>query len=296
MTKVLILGSGGMLGSMVAQVLEENPDFEITTSQRGDGDSDAVRFDVRCDSVDKLVDRDAEWIVNAIGVIKPRIDESDPASVARAVDVNSAFPYRLAEALRGGQRVIQIATDCVYAGTTGAYEETAAHDPLDVYGKTKSLGEVPSPDFLHLRCSIIGPERGESRSLLGWLLSQPQGSTVPGFTNHRWNGVTTYQFAKLCEAVIGAGVGGLPPALHLVPGDAVSKAELLELIAGAFGRSDIQVDPGAAGVAVDRTLATAHPQENERLWSAAGYDEPPTIATMIGELASKAPAQLLAGA
>jgi hypothetical protein len=45
MTKVLILGSGGMLGSMVAQVLEENPDFEITTSQRGDGDTEALRFD-----------------------------------------------------------------------------------------------------------------------------------------------------------------------------------------------------------------------------------------------------------
>ncbi len=294
MTKVLILGSGGMLGSMVAQVLEQNPDFEITTSQRGDGDTEALRFDVERDSVDKLVDQGAEWIVNAIGVIKPRIDESDPASVARAVDVNSAFPYRLAEALRDGQRVIQIATDCVYAGTTGAYEETAAHDPLDVYGKTKSLGEVPSPDFLHLRCSIIGPERGESHSLLGWLLSQPQGSTVPGFTNHRWNGVTTYHFAKLCEGVIGAG-GGLPPVLHVVPGDAVSKAELLELIAGAFGRSDIQVDPGAAEVAVDRTLATAQPQDNERLWSAARYHEPPTIATMVGELASNAPAQLLAG-
>jgi dTDP-4-dehydrorhamnose reductase len=285
-----------MLGSMVARVLEESPDLEITTTQRGDGDTEAVRFDVERDPVDRLVDGDAEWIVNAIGVIKPRIDESDPASVARAVDVNSAFPYRLAEALRDEQRVIQIATDCVYAGTSGAYEETAAHDPLDVYGKTKSLGEVTSPDFLHLRCSIIGPERGESRSLLGWLLSQPQGSTVPGFTNHRWNGVTTYHFAKLCEAVIGMGIGGLPPVLHVVPGDAVSKAELLELIAGAFGRGDIGVDPGAAEVAVDRTLATAHPQDNERLWSAAGYDEPPTVATMVGELASKAPAQLLAGA
>jgi len=108
--------------------------------------------------------------------------------------------------------------------------------------------------------------------------------------------VTTYHFAKLCEAVIGGGVGTLPPALHVVPGDVVSKAELLELIAGAFGREDIQVDPGAAEVAVDRTLATAHPQDNECLWSAAGYDEPPTIATMVGELGSKAPAQPVAGA
>jgi dTDP-4-dehydrorhamnose reductase len=295
MTKVLILGSGGMLGSMVAATLSENPDLDVTATTR-DGAGGTVAFDA-ADSVTELLDHtEPEWVVNAIGVIKPRIDESDPASVARTIDVNSSFPYRLAEALGDGQRVIQIATDCVYSGATGAYKEDAVHDPLDVYGKSKSLGEVPAPAMLHLRCSIIGPEQGEPRSLLGWLLSQEQGGTVTGFTNHRWNGVTTFHFAKLCEGVIGAGLVDLTSPLHVVPGDVLNKAELLQVMSAAFGRDDINVELGEGGTAVDRTLATANPAQNRRLWEAAGYSEPPGIETMVRELAEKAASRLPAGA
>ena len=54
-----------------------------------------------------------------------------------------------------GIRIIQIATDCVYDGVNGNYSETDLHNPTDIYGKTKSLGEVPEPDFLNIRCSMI---------------------------------------------------------------------------------------------------------------------------------------------
>jgi dTDP-4-dehydrorhamnose reductase len=211
MTNVLVLGSGGMLGSMVASVLAEDDDLEVTTTARSP-QPPAHAFDAERDSVAELLaGREIEWVVNAIGVIKPRIDESDPASILRATAVNAEFPYRLAEALEPGQRVIQIATDCVYSGATGGYDEDAPHDPHDVYGKTKSLGEVPADEFVHLRCSIIGPERGEPRSLLGWMLSQPRDGEVSGYTNHSWNGVTTLQFAKLCEAVIQGRAGASQP-------------------------------------------------------------------------------------
>ena len=95
---------------------------------------------------------------HAIGVIKPYIRDDDAAAVERALRVNGLFPHILARAAeRSGCRVLQIATDCVYAGTIGNYREAAPHDALDVYGKTKSLGEVNSAAVHHLRCSIIGP-------------------------------------------------------------------------------------------------------------------------------------------
>lgn len=277
-----------MLGSMVADVLAESEELSVTTTARTP-DPPAHGFDAERDSVAELLSgRDIEWIVNAIGVIKPRIDESDPESVYHAIEVNSRFPYLLAKALEPGQRVIQIATDCVYSGTTGGYDEDAPHDPTDVYGKTKSLGEAPCPDFLHLRCSIIGPERGEARSLLGWMLSQPRDAEVSGYTNHRWNGVTTLHFAKLCRAVILERVTGLPCPLHVVPGDTVTKAELLELGLGAFGRSDVTVRPGPADTVVDRTLTTKHTAANRRLWEAAGCGgDPPSVAAMVSELAAR---------
>ena len=40
----------------------------------------------------------------------------------------------------------------------------------------------------------------------------------------------------------------------------------------------------AAGGAVDRTLATANPDYNNRLWSLAGFEDPPTMEEMLSQL------------
>ena len=293
MTQVLVLGAHGMLGSMVARVLANQPGIEVVTASRSHepalpGRCRHLLFDAATDPLDRfLAEVDCEWIVNAIGVIKPRIDEGSPASVENAIAINSLFPFRLANATSSsGQRVIQIATDCVFSGVHGAYDELEAHDPLDVYGKTKSLGEVKASHVIHLRCSIVGPEQGAASSLLGWILSAAPAATLQGFTNHRWNGVTTLHFARLCTAIInGAETAELQ---HVVPGDTVTKAELLELVLSAFGRDDVTVTPGEAPQAIDRTLVTVTPQANAMLWNAAGYEDPPRISEMLQELASAA--------
>lgn len=73
------------------------------------------------------------------------------------------FPHRLADAAaRRGQRVIEIATNGVFSGRDAPYDEQSAHDPRDVYGKTKSLGERAASGVVRLRCSIIGPEAAEA--------------------------------------------------------------------------------------------------------------------------------------
>src|ERR1700683_2611475 len=108
MAKVLVLGAQGMLGSMVAAVLARQPELDVSTTARHDGSRDR-RFDAGSDSLEALLDSDSyKWVVTAIGVIKPRIDERDAGSIATAVDVNALFPYRLAGAsAERGQRVIQ---------------------------------------------------------------------------------------------------------------------------------------------------------------------------------------------
>ncbi|HEY4825161.1 MAG TPA: sugar nucleotide-binding protein [Solirubrobacteraceae bacterium] len=291
MTKVLVLGAGGTLGGMVTRVLGESAELDVTATGRAaerapDGTSPHRRFDVLRDSLEPLLD-DArcEWIVNAVGVIKPRIHEEDRASIENAILVNAVFPHRLAAAAaERGQRIIQIATDGVFSGPLGPYDEATPHDPLDVYGKTKSLGEVADSHVYNLRCSIIGPESSPPRSLLGWALSAPANAELRGYTGQRWNGVTTMHFARLCGAIIAG--AQTPTAQHVVPADSVSKAELLELALAAFGRSDVTVRPELGPEPADRTLSTRDPSANERLWRAAGYDHPPTIREMLEELAA----------
>ena len=52
--------------------------------------------------------------------------------------------------------ILQIATDCVYSGATGGYTESSSHDALDVYGKTKSLGEVALPTSIICAARSLG--------------------------------------------------------------------------------------------------------------------------------------------
>ena len=223
-------------------------------------------------------------MINAVGVIKPYIRDTDSCQVERAVRVNALFPHLLARAAaRCDARVIQIATDCVYSGARGGYVESDLHDAQDAYGKTKSLGEVRHEAVYNLRCSIIGPESRGHRSLLDWFRLQPAGATVPGYANHRWNGVTTLAFARLCLGLVREGG---PQRIHVIPADQVSKAELLGVVREAYARQDITIAPENTPIAIDRTLATEHPAGNLALWRAAGYAAVPTIAEMVREMAA----------
>lgn len=284
MSKVLILGGTGMLGHAV---LEEFGSFSgdvSSTSRSGSG----LPFDVLSDPVDslaKFVGR-GDYIINCLGITKPHINDDNEQDVARAKLVNSLFPAELASlAETTGSRVIQIATDCVFSGRTGHYLETDFHDAEDVYGKTKSLGEVVSENVMHIRVSTIGRELGRNTLLLEWVLSHSQGATIPGYTDHFWNGVTTNHFAKVVRAII-ENDGFRSGLSHLVPADELSKADLVRQIANAFGRSDLIVKDTESRKPTDRTLSTIDPIFNKGLWAGAGYPDIPTIEQLIAEIAA----------
>ena len=295
-SKVLILGGSGMLGAMLVDFFSRDNALEVTATVRSQELLGQYAFrlhQVKWELVDVETDNDPKFLqvlenqdyaVNAIGVIKPYVHDENPLEVQRAINVNSLFPHLLAKAAeRQSVQVIQIATDCVFSGRGANYLEEDDHDPLDVYGKTKSLGEARSSSIHHLRCSIVGPEPKGYVSLLEWFLRQPQGARVIGFTNHSWNGITTLQFAKLCYGIIKRKLR-LPHVQHVVPKDAVTKAELIHEFAKAFKRTDISVVDELAKAPLDRTLATHNKDINSLLWASAGYEGAPSVSDMVREL------------
>jgi dTDP-4-dehydrorhamnose reductase len=254
------------------------------TSRSGSG----IPFDVLKDSANDLARhvRSGDYIINCLGITKPHINDDNEQDVAKARLVNSLFPAELAAlAEQAGARVIQIATDCVFSGGKGHYLETDIHDANDVYGKSKSLGEVVSNNVMHIRVSTIGRELGRSTLLLEWVLSHPQGETIAGYTDHFWNGVTTNHFAKVARGLVEKDdfESGL---FHLVPANELSKADLVRKIASAFGRPDLIVKDADSGKPINRTLSTTNPDFNSQLWVGAGYPEIPTIEQLIAEIAS----------
>lgn len=294
--KIAILGAGGMLGSMVLDVFAKDENFSIIATVRDL--KEAKKFKKYKGVIFQLLDVEyadtntfkkalggAKWVINCIGIIKPYIHDDNAPEVERAVRINALFPHTLAKSAKEiNAKVIQIATDCVYSGSKGNYKEGDLHDPLDVYGKTKSLGEVYFGNFYNLRCSIIGPEISGHFSLLDWFLTQPKGAKLNGYKNHFWNGVTTLHFAKLCLGIINKNIS-IGHLQHFIPADKNSKADMLKIFAKEFDRSDVKITSVGTPVLTDRTLATNFKGRNRQLWKSAGYNKIPTISEMIAELA-----------
>jgi len=284
MTKVLILGNNGMLGSATEIVFKAASSIQVETTSKS-GENATHHFDVFNEDLHSLmVTASPQYVINCIGLIKPRIDDADMDSVRNALHVNSLFPNRLGQIAGNlGVKVIQIATDCVYSGSKGLYSEDAPHDPLDVYGKTKSLGEISAENFLNLRVSIIGPEQGRATSLLEWFLNQPTNSQVKGFANHFWNGVSTFHFAKVALGII-ENSSFKAGKLHLVPQDQISKYDLLNYFRDSFERKDIDISEVYPDEVVNRTLTSKYEMDNRILWQNAGYSEIPTVRQIVEEM------------
>jgi hypothetical protein len=82
---------------------------------------------------------------------------------------------------------------------------------------------------------------------------------LPGYVDQRWNGVTTLQLARLCEAVITRDLFGAIRAEaavhHVCPNATVTKCELLLRLRERY-RPDLEVRPEVSGAPVLRELGT----------------------------------------
>jgi len=177
---------------------------------------------------------------------------------------NALLPHKLAEfALEWGGRIIHPSTDCVFSGRIGGYSEDDLSDADDLYGKSKSLGELHYKNSLTLRTSIIGRELTEFKSLLEWLIFQG-GRTVKGFNKVIYSGVTTIELANVVALIISKypGLSGL----FQVVSEPISKYDLLNMLKEAFGLTiEITTD---SSVVSDRSM------KGDKFRLATGYQCP----------------------
>lgn len=282
--KVLVLGSTGMLGKSVEDAVADG-EFDYIASSRSVG----LRFNAESDDCNDLADRaglvEGDYIVNCIGLTKYHLRANDAQSITKAVTLNTLFPARLAiMAESRNVKVIQAATDCVFSGGCGAYVESSPHDAEDVYGKSKSLGEISSNSMMHLRCSLIGPEQpGRQTLLFEWVRGLSYGAQIRGFVNHRWNGLTSQAFGKLVAAIISRDLFA-PGVQHLVPRDTTTKHDLIKMILELLDRSDVVVETCDDSQPIDRTLSSERSNLNALLFQNGGYSRVPSIREMMEAL------------
>ena len=267
--KVLVLGGSGLLGHKLVQIFESR--FETCATLHGQSDKyqgldifDGVKIieNFEAESTELatkvITDVEPDVIVNAIGITK-HVPAND--DLIRTLTINSIFPHRLAKiAADINSRLICISTDCVFSGEKGNYDETDAADAMDLYGKSKSLGEVVEGNCLTIRTSIVGRELFTRNSLVEWFLNN-RGGRVKGFTKAIFTGFPTIVLAEIIADIIEkhSNLRGL----YHVSSDKISKFDLLQLINDAM---NVGVE-----IEADNELAINRSLDSRRFRNATGF-------------------------
>jgi dTDP-4-dehydrorhamnose reductase len=271
--RVLILGVTGMLGNALLSVLARDTSLEVWgTIRRESGArhfSEVIRRRLLT-GVDVL-DSDAlvgtlarvrpDVVINCTGIIKQLDSANDPLKI---LPINAMFPHKLAGLCAlAGTRLVVLSSDCVYSGRRGNYAESDPTDAEDLYGKSKSIGEVhDQKHVLTLRTSGIGRELGTRNGLLEWFLSQE--GKVKGYARAIYSGLPSVELGRVIKDYV------LPnpdlSGLYQVSGQPISKFDLLLLVSEIYGKNiSIERDDG---VVVDRSL------NSRRFTDATGYVAP----------------------
>ena len=274
--KIVVLGAAGMLGHKMFQTLRAAFPGTLATirGRRSDpavrgvdllqGDDVLEGFDAsRLDDLRaRLRELAPDVVVNCIGMVKQRAEAELPVPT---ITLNALLPHVLHETCAAlGGRLIHVSTDCVFSGKRGSYTEEDPCDAEDLYGRSKSLGEVRGARGLTLRTSIIGRELGHFQSLLEWFLAR-RGEKIRGFTRALYSGVTTPHLSELVRTVIEKHPG--LTGLYQVTSPTIDKYALLGLLKAAF-RVPVEIERDDSFFC-DRSMV------GDRLRAAIGYDCPP---------------------
>jgi dTDP-4-dehydrorhamnose reductase len=281
---VLVIGGSGMLGHKLCQILPKH--LEVWTTFR----ESPTPFDflpvkrlianVMVQDIAKVkevldtVKPDA--VVNAAGIVKQR-DEAKQA--VPSIQVNSLFPHQLADlCIERNIRVIHISTDCVFSGSRGNCTEIDNPDPVDLYGRSKLLGELNRPGTLTLRTSIIGWELKRFSSLLSWFALQ-HGKRIKGYQRAIYSGVSTAVLSQLISDLLLTRPD--LTGIYQVASEPISKFDLLVQLRDKLNWNDILIEADE-NFYCDRSLS------GTRFGNATGWHAP-TWKSMLEELVAEWP-------
>jgi len=277
--RVLIHGITGMLGHTLFLELSKNQNLEVFGTARYPdfnrwpifkGHESNLRPDVDADNFDSisrsLAAIQPTLVINCIGLIKQLWWGSDPLA---AITVNAQLPHRISLVCKAAKaRLIHIGTDCVFNGKAGNYADDSPSTAEDIYGKTKSLGELSYPHCVTLRTSIIGHEVKGRRGVVDWFLSQK--GTVKGYAQAIFSGFPTVELSRIISEFVipNRSLSGV----YNVSAAPLSKYRLLQMVKDRYGL-DVEVVPSDE-VVIDRSL------DSSRFRSMTGY-QPPRWETLV---------------
>lgn len=257
MNKVLVLGVSGMLGFSIFKHLHEKSTLQVIGTVRQNPIRAIINrrfpFAKVClldasnvGQISQLISMTKpDIIINCIGVIKQSPEHLNYANV---IYINSYLPQKLAEiSTENNVRLIHFSTDCVFDGRSGNYSEATQVNAVDLYGRSKALGEVIHSKHLTIRTSIIGHGLYPNGSLIDWALQQT--GNIDGYGSAYFTGLPTYFLSEIVSDMLNE--NNLSGLIH-IGGPRISKYELLEKVIDYYG-SDLKLNYDST-FKIDRSL------------------------------------------
>lgn len=166
MTKVLLIGRSGQLGYEIGKLIEENNNFYLSFINSKDLDITDKKNVLK-----NITELNPQIIINCAAYTNVDKAEED---YEKAFQVNALGPRNLAIAAEAvGAKLIHISTDYVFDGNgvivngeKAPYREYDIPNPINVYGRTKLLGEAYVREFCSkyfiIRTSWLYGENGNN--------------------------------------------------------------------------------------------------------------------------------------
>jgi dTDP-4-dehydrorhamnose reductase len=258
--RILILGANGLLGNTITKYFINKSNFQTYALVRDYSKVLLFKKNLRRNIyvIDNIFDlssleKKIEFIkpnvvINCLGLINKKKNKSFNL-IQNYIKINSLFPHKLYEICNKLEaRLIHFSSDCIFSGKLGFYSEKDLPDPIDIYGRSKLLGEIDYENSLTIRKSAIGHELSTKNGLLEWFLNEH--NFVNGYKNVIFSGLTVLELAKIIEKYI-------LPMTHLrgilnISGESISKFDLLKIIADVYNKS-IEIIPDES-IKINRTL------------------------------------------
>ena len=234
--KILILGADGMIGHKIAHSLYQDFDLILTSRKKISIESIGVNSgkfiyhdflnNMTYDLLNKIM---PDVVINCVGITTRRGIKD---SYNNTILLNSKLPHSLDSWVKSNsKKLIHFSTDCVFSGTKGNYLDNDIPDANDLYGETKSAGEIDSGNTLNIRCSMIGRELFNFTELFEWL-NMNKNKKIEGFSNVIYSGITTVRMGKIIHYILKHKLN--LSGIYNISSVPISKYDLLVKLSNAF--------------------------------------------------------------
>ncbi|HRN95986.1 MAG TPA: NAD(P)-dependent oxidoreductase [Candidatus Levybacteria bacterium] len=234
--KVGIIGSTGLIGSRVIELLKNSYEFSEFNSSTGTDITNA-------ESLKSLAESDSEWVV--LLAAKTDVDgcELDKAlgEQGDAWKINVVGSQNVASLChKTGKKLIYVSTDFVFDGTNSEeelYSENDTPNPVNWYAHTKWKGEqaVQESGAEHVIVRLAYPYRAvldKKKDFMRAIKSRLEsGQPVMAVTDHLFTPTFIDDFVMALEVIISQDVRGI---YHVVGNDVMTPYEAAQIIAQEF--------------------------------------------------------------